>query len=287
MIKTSIITDEISQDFEEAAQIASAFKLDALELRTLWDKAFHELDEDDIAQVQAICKQHSLPICAISSPFYKCGLTQPEIQQHLAILEQTIARAKQLNCKIIRGFSFWREGNFEEQLPFIAEAFALPAQMVQEAGMTLALELDPSVNACNGELLAKVVKEINHPAVTVLWDPGNDLYSPLPERPFPQGYQHVKSHISHVHIKDAVHKNGEAESVKIGTGSVDWPAQLEALVQNGYTGYASLEPHYRTNSVISESLMRNPGGAAFSQNGMDTGIECIIALQAMLGEITG
>lgn len=72
------------------------------------------------------------------------------------------------------------------------------------------------------------------------------------------------------------------ESVKIGFGQVDWNAQLAALKKDGYKGYISLETHYRKGTEISEELMRQPGGAAFSACGREASEECLEALQEML-----
>lgn len=281
-MKTAVITDEISQDLEQAAQVAVQFGLDGIELRSVWDKQLHEMTEKEIDRIQGICEKYNLEVCAIASPFFKCNLNRDEINAQMRILEKTICWAKKLKCRMIRGFSFWQTGDFEAMLPQIAEAFKEPAQMLQEADMVLALELDPSVYTCNGQRVARLVEAVNHSCIKVLWDAGNDIYSPILERPFPEGYHYVRSHIAHVHIKDAV-KNGDVvECVKIGTGQVGWMAQLAALKADGYKGYISLETHYRKGAEISEELMRKPGGAAFSVGGREASEECLEALQEIL-----
>ena len=284
-MKTAVITDEISQNLEEAAQVASYFGLDAVELRSVWDKQPHEMSENDIESIRHICKKYRLEVCAISSPFFKCKFSRDEIDAQMVILEKTIRLAKKLNCRIIRGFSFWREGDFEMMLPRIAEAFKAPAKMLQEADMELALELDPSVYACNGERIARLVEAIDHPCIKVLWDAGNDIYAPVPERPYPEGYQYVRPHIAHVHLKDAVKNGDSVESVKVGTGQVGWEEQLAALKEDGYSGYISLETHYRKGSRISEDLMRQPGGTDFSVCGREASEECLGALQEILKKL--
>lgn len=286
-MKTAVITDEISQDLEEAAFVASCFGLDALELRSVWNRQPHELSDAEIENIRSICEKYGLDVCAISSPFFKCAFDEKEIALQIRILEKTIRLAKKLGCRIIRGFSFWQEGDYDHMLPQIAEAFRTPGQMLQEAGVALALELDPSVYACNGQRLARLVEEIGHPHIRALWDAGNDIYSPVPERPFPDGYRYVKPYIVHVHLKDAVKHGDLVESVKLGTGEVNWEAQLAALEQDGYEGYVSLETHYRKGARISEELMRLPGGASFSLCGREASEECLEALQGFLAKQAG
>jgi L-ribulose-5-phosphate 3-epimerase len=59
--------------------------------------------------------------------------------------------------------------------------------------------------------------------------------------PFPGGYSHVRGRVSHVHLKDV---DDEGNWTKVGTGTIDYPAQLRALAEDGYAGALSLETHY-------------------------------------------
>lgn len=282
-MKMAVITDEISQDLDEVIQVIAPFNVNAIELRSVWDKQVHQLTNEEVQKIEDICKKNNIEVCAISSPFFKCNLNEIEIEQQIVLLERVIEVAKKLKCKIIRGFSFWQEKDFEAMLPYIVNAFEIPIQMMKEADMQLALELDPSVYTCNGQRLAQLVEQINSPYVSILWDPGNDIYSEIPEVPFPDGYNYVKPRICHVHIKDAINNDGNIESVKIGTGEVNWIGQLKALKEDGYTGYISLETHYRKGAVISEDLMKRPGGSAFSEGAIEASSECLEALEEMLG----
>lgn len=282
-MKTSVITDEISQNLEEAAEVAAAFGLNAIELRSVWNHQPHELDPGQIRRIRQICEEKGLKVCAISSPFFKCSLVPQEIECQLDILGKTIQVAQALDCRLIRGFSFWQQGDFEQRLPEIVAAFRRPAEMLRAAGMKMALEPDPSVFACNGNRLGRLIRMIDDPCIGALWDAGNDVYSPIPEIPFPDGYDFVKPYILHVHLKDAIlGENGKAESVKIGTGLVNWPRQLAALKQDGYDGYLSLETHYRKGGHITDELLRLPGGEAFSLHGREASVECIQALQEIM-----
>lgn len=281
-MKTSVITDEISQDLEEAIQVAECFHLNAIELRTVWDRQPHELTEEQISKIKSLVEQHHLGVCAIASPFYKCALCQKEISQHLEILRKTIWVAKRLDCKIIRGFSFWAEGDFDAALGRIVRAFDAPIQMLQEADRILAIEPDPSVYACNGARTAQLVHAIGNPNVQILWDAGNDVYSPEYERPFPDGYRKVQGNVVHVHLKDAVVSDGKAQCVALGRGIVNWPEQLKALKHDGFDGYISLETHYRKDAQLGEGLMRLPGGSAFSFGAREASEECLGVLNRML-----
>ncbi len=113
----------------------------------------------------------------------------------------------------------------------------------------------------NGRQLARLVDAIGSPAVRALWDPGNDLYAPLPERPYPEGYEAIRGWIAHVHLKDARLLNGQAEGCCFGEGEMDWEGQLRALKRDGYQGWLVMETHYRLAAVLSftTSLMPTTG----------------------------
>ena len=52
MFKRGVITDEISQQFEEAVELAVRYKLDSVEIRSVWEKVPHELDKEDIKKLK-------------------------------------------------------------------------------------------------------------------------------------------------------------------------------------------------------------------------------------------
>lgn len=284
-MKISVITDEISQDLQIAVEVAKQYQLDAIELRSVWDKQTHELTEDELQRIRCICRDQNMKICAIASPFFKCEFTDADIADQLILLKKIIEVSEKLDCRIIRGFSFWGSNDFDAILPRLAKAYEEPVRMLWEADRILVLEPDPSVYACNGERVARLVREIGSPWVQILWDAGNDLYSPEYEQPYPEGYRLVRRNIAHVHLKDVVIRNGNAQCVELGKGAVNWPEQLRMLKQDGYDGYMSLETHYRKGVEIPEGLMRMPGGNAFSQGARQASEECLSALKKMMQAI--
>lgn len=284
-MKISVITDEISQDLQEAAEVARSYQLDAIELRSVWDKQPHELTAEELEKIRGICKNQNMKICAIASPFFKCEFTEAEIEKQLELLKKTIQVSRELGCRMIRGFSFWGDEDFDTILPQLAKAYEEPIRMLQAADMILVLEPDPSVYACNGERVARLVRQIGSPQVRILWDAGNDFYSPEYELPVPDGYRLVRWNIAHIHLKDVVIRDGCPQCVELGKGIVNWPEQLRMLKRDGYGGYMSLETHYRTDAQLSEALLRLPGGTAFSQGARQASEDCLRALRKMLQAI--
>ena len=98
-------------------------------------------------------------------------------------------------------------------------------------------------------------------------------------------YEAVRPFARHIHVQDAVNKNGEGVGVALGDGWVDFEGQFRALAADGYTGWVTLEPHFRLDGHIDEELLKRPGGAAFSEGGYLPSKISMERLSAMLEKL--
>lgn len=268
LFKTSVITDEISQDFEVACQLASSQGLSAVEVRSVYDTAPEELSDKQIEKITGIAANYGLGISALCSSVLKCKQGEENDLQ----LNKAVSVAKKLGCKVLRAFTYFADGNYDEGK--LVKKLQQYADILSRDGLVLALENEPSVNASSGEKVRNLVEKVNRKNVGALWDPGNNLYGEK-EKPL-DGYQKVKQDVVHVHLKDAVQKDGKAQGVALGAGELDLVAQLKQLVKDNYQGYVTVETHYKKNSAISDDLLLRPFGSAFSEGGYESTEECIV-----------
>ncbi len=278
MFKRSIISDEASQDLERAATLAKDMGLQGVEIRSVWDKGPHLLDDADTDRIKRICEDKGLEVCAISAPFFKCHLDNPEeYDQHIEILRKAIRLGKRLGTNIVRGFAFWRKPEgIDVYWDQIMEKFKVPVDIVESEGAILALENEPSCFCNNAKTVRRMVDAIGSKSVLPLWDPGNDIYDFENEVPYPDGYNQVKDRLVHMHIKDSKRdETGKAGPAKLGFGEVDMVGWLAAVLRDGYDGWMSLETHYRVQGQLSEQLLNLPSGSSFSAGGEIASIECI------------
>lgn len=281
MFRLSVITDEISQDLDTVLAFAGQHGLSGIELRSLWEKGPFALEKEDITHVREGTSAAGLSVCCIAAPFFKCGIGDDRaVAEHLEGLRRCCAWAHMLGAELIRGFSFWKEG--EPDFARIAERYAPAVRILEEEGMTLVLEPDPAVNTPNGASLARLLREIGSGRVQALWDPGNILFDDAGEVPYPDGYEAVRPWLRHVHLKDAKREGGVPAAVPPGTGMVDLKGQFQRLAADGYDGWVSLEPHYRLNRTLDEATLRLPGGSAISEGGLEAGIDSITRFQSLL-----
>lgn len=284
MFKRGVITDEISQDFKTAAGLAGKYGLDGVEIRSVWEKGPHELDEKDIREIKTILDGTGLEVCGISSPFFKCDLDNPEeIMMHFEILKRSIHLAQSLGTSIVRGFTFWNKGDFDAVFDRILSMFEVPLKLIEREKITLALESEENVYTTTARKTRRVIEGLGSPNVKALWDPGNDVFGSEREIPYPDGYEIIKPYMVHMHLKDARRMpDGKVAAVPVGEGDVDFRAHFERLVKDGYNGYVVLETHYRPKHDLSENLLALPKGSAFSHLGYEATEECLINWEKLL-----
>ena len=70
--RISVISDEITQDFGRACEIASReFGMDWIELRGMWGKNLLKLDSKEVQEAQRLLEKYKLRVTDIASPLFK------------------------------------------------------------------------------------------------------------------------------------------------------------------------------------------------------------------------
>lgn len=282
-MKLGVITDEVTQDLIKAVEFACRHSLDGIELRSIDNMNIDEIPIYKLKEMNKVIKGSGLEVCNISSSFFKCSLdSKSEYVENIEKLKKLGERAHILDCSSIRGFAFFQNGSFEERFEDIVENFKEAIGILENEKIKLLLEADPSVFTTNCEKLARLLNRLNNKYIRAIYDPGNDVYDPDFEKPFPEGFNYIRDYIEHVHVKDAVLINGKPKSVKVGTGWIPYKDIFESLQNKGYDGYVVLETHYRPNSEIPEELLKRPKGTLFSLNGDIASEESIIELKKII-----
>jgi sugar phosphate isomerase/epimerase len=173
------------------------------------------------------------------------------------IIENCVELAHELDCNIIRGFTFWRKGKLDDRVDDILKKFKEPLKIIEEGDVILAIENEPSTFVINEEELDKFLRKMNYEKVKVLWDPGNDILDPYGGKAYPDGYEQVMDKVVHVHVKDGVQReSGEHKFVVFGEGDINYHDPLKALREDGYSGYLSLETYWsvKGSKVMGEGI---------------------------------
>lgn len=285
MFRLAFITDEVTQSFAHAVEFAKQYGLQGLELRTVDNTPIDQISAETLKQWKQTLDDAGLCVPSLASSFFKCELSADCIDAEMEKLQRLCDAADILGCPFIRGFSFLARADVPFDAAALAPYFQQAADLLQRRGKTLLLEADPGVNTCNHARLAQLLQQVDRPEIGAIFDPGNSLYDPLGEVPFPDAYEKIRPFAKHVHIKDAVRTPDAAECVRVGDGQVGYRELLCRLKADGYSGFLSLETHYRKHAHLNEEQLLHPGGADFSDGGEAASAESILALKQLLQEV--
>jgi len=274
--KLSVITDEISQDFGHAVEIAAQeFGLKYVEIRTLWKKNVVSLDEKELAETRRLLDKYQLQVTDVASPLFKLewpGAPKSKYAegaqyqadftfgQQDEVLERAAAAGRKLGTNRVRCFDFWR---LDDQKPYrdaMDERLRTAATKAGKRGVVLLLENEFACNTATGVEAARTIQAVQAPNFLLNWDPGNAAYRG--EVAYPEGYAPIpKARIGHVHLKDVQRKaDGSYEWAAMGRGLIDYAGQFRALLKDGYSGTMSLETHWKGGGSPEESSRQSMEG---------------------------
>ena len=259
MFKLGTITDGISRDFEYALDTMVETGLEYVELQYLWEKQVGDLTDADIERVKGLIEERNLKVSCISHHNLSAlpvdtAVDAPAYRGHIATLQRCIDVAQALGTNLVRIFSFRKEMVLFGAEPVISEGawttllnrLEEPLRIADAAGVTLVIETAISGNVTSAHLARKLIDELDAPHLKVLWDPCSSLY--CTEIPYPNGYEIIREHIAHVHLKDGVVNLPAAtfDFCAMRQGQMDsyYNDIVNALKRDGYDGAISLESVY-------------------------------------------
>jgi L-ribulose-5-phosphate 3-epimerase len=156
----------------------------------------------------------------------------------------------------------WRPGDRDHAAHWsrLVAALATLAPEASDAGVRLCVENHFGTMTQSAAQTARLVREVNHPAVRVLYDQANLMFTH--DEPYEEALRIQGDLVGHVHVKDLVFTDPDApfqasetarvaaseravRSRVVGDGVVPWGGILSALSALGYDDVLTLEYEYR------------------------------------------
>ncbi|MGH9439063.1 MAG: sugar phosphate isomerase/epimerase family protein [Terriglobia bacterium] len=258
--RLGIITDEISDDLDQALNFIANYSLPGCELRDMWGKNIMNSSQADLARARHLVQDYNLQVSDIGSPIFKYNLPQMPVRPEKQgqgfgaaftekdsdkLLLKSFDLAHYFNTKKVRVFSYWRVQDPDKAYPYVRDRLAKAAELAGKNGILLVLENEFECNVGTGKELGRILRDINSPHLRGNWDPGNAVM--LHEVAYPDGYKAVAGWFEHMHVKDVKHNpsTGRLSWAPVGGGFMDWKGQIKAVLDRPYRGTMSLETHYR------------------------------------------
>jgi sugar phosphate isomerase/epimerase len=269
-MKLAVIGDEVSQDPALVADTAVQLGFAGIEVRSLEDTPPHLLTDEQVTRVRTGLADRGLAVAGFAPPIFKGALprTDEELAAAADVVVRSIDRAMLLGAPHIRIFTFFRDGDPD---PVLAARTAATLLAGMEVPIGLVVETEGRTNTPTMRHVLAFLDELGREDVGVLWDPANCVFGGW-EHPFPGGYLLGRERIRHVHVKDP---DGTRGYVRLGDGDLDWTAILARLAEDGYSGFVSLETHWRHGRVLTAAHRERPWGESFSSGGYAASVECM------------
>lgn len=252
--------DEIDPDPAVQVAVLQALGASHIEVRSAWGTNVVDLDDDRLGALAALLTREGMAVSAVASPIGKVDVAL-DAELEVARLRRIIRVAHTLNTPNIRVFSFFRAAGVpvESIRDGVMTRMRLLADLAEKEGVVLLHENEKDIYGDTPERVLDLVETVGSPALRLAWDNAN--FVQVGVKPFTDGYAMLRPYLDYLQVKDAVATTGAV--VPAGQGDGELRETLTALRDDGYTGYASLEPHLAS----AHELGGFSGPAAFGEAG--------------------
>ena len=234
----------------------------------------------EIRKVRQLQNEFGMDVSSLGSPIGKVKLLDvddgtknayvPMKKYSTGDVQKACEMAHAFETKLIRGFSFYppRGSDPKDHLPQAVDRLGQIAEMCHRIDLTFGMEVEANLVGGNGYLLAEIHRQVNHPAMVLVFDAANILVQGYgPAEVFAQylamkpglGWMHIKDYRSPQPMAQGGHVNEDAlrnfVPADFGDGAHEailrdfartLPALEKKLGRRGIPGvFLDLEPHLK------------------------------------------
>jgi sugar phosphate isomerase/epimerase len=172
------------------------------------------LTKTEISKVRHLQGEYGLNVSSIGSPVGKVklldkkdGTKNPYVpfKKYLAKDVAKVCRlAHAFETKLIRGFSFYHPKGSDptDHISQTVDQLGAIAETCHRSDLTFGLEVEANLVGQNGHILAEIYKQVNHPAMMLIFDAANILTQGYTSAELFEQYQAMKAGMGWMHIKD-------------------------------------------------------------------------------------
>ncbi len=232
--------DEISPEPAEQLATLAAESISHLELRSAWSVNVADFTDAQVASFTAALDGAGVSVSAIGSPIGKIDVRDP-FPPELDRMRRIADIAAAVGTGLVRVFSFFIPAGEppERYRTRVIDQMAALTAIAAERGLVLAHENEKQIYGDRPERCADIIASVGSPALRATFDAANFVQCGV--RPQAEAYGLLRPYLEYVQIKDAIAATGEVVPAGEGDGQVR--DTLEALIESGFDGYLSLEPH--------------------------------------------
>lgn len=239
--------DEIDADPVVQLAVLQALGARHVEVRSAWHTNVVDLAADQLDRLAALVAERGMAVSAVASPVGKVSVVEDPAGE-LGRLGRAIAAAHRLGARYVRLFSFYRPPDTppEEVRDAVLHRMRGFATLAEREDVVLVHENEKHIYGDIPRRVLDIVESVGSPALRVAWDNAN--FVQVGVRPYTDGYALLRPHLEYLQVKDAIAATGVV--VPAGRGDGELLETLTALRDDGYAGFASLEPHLAEQSSL-------------------------------------
>lgn len=193
---------------------------------------------------------NGIKFSSIGSPIGKVGLKdETGFEKQKNQLKELIKIAQLMDCKYIRIFSFFvdSKGDFAEYKPIVFKKLKEFIDIAEDSGVVLLHENEKGIYGAKADKCLEIAKEFYGKNFALAFDSSN--FVQCDDRPL-EAYKLLKEYVKYIHVKDCSKYKVE---VPLGMGEGDYKEIFTDLVEQGFEGFATMEPH-----TLKYALLKKP-----------------------------
>jgi len=264
--------DEAAADIDGQIRATQQLGWTHIEARNVSGANLHDLSDADFDAVCEKLDAAGVKINCFGSTIANWGKNIDEpFDTSLAEAKRAIPRMQTLGAELVRIMSFavLKGRPADDQME--AERFRRVRELVAmfaDAGLTAVHENCMNYGGMGWTYTLKLIDNV--PGLKLVFDTGNPVGSddrtkpePCPKQSSWDFYSHVKQHVAYVHIKDGIYDaaQGKVTCTYPGEGTGDVKRIVKDLLDNGYDGGISMEPHIA--AVFHDASVQSPEQVKF------------------------
>jgi sugar phosphate isomerase/epimerase len=172
------------------------------------------LSVSEIQKVRHLQNEYGLNVSSIGSPIGKVKLLDVEdgskntyvpFNKYLAVdVKKACELAHAFETKLIRGFSFYHPQGSDprEHLAQAVDQLGQITEACHRSDLTFGVEVEANLVGGNGHLLAEIHRQVNHPAMVLVFDAANLIVQGYSRSEVFEQYLAMKPGLGWMHVKD-------------------------------------------------------------------------------------
>lgn len=260
-----------------------------------------QLTKSEITTIRHLEDEYGLNVASLGSPIGKVKLldvddgTKNRYVPFKKYLQEEVKKACELahafETKLIRGFSFYHPRGTDpaSHLPQVIEQLGQIAETCHRSDLIFGLEIEANLVGQSGPILAEIHRQVDHPAMVLIFDAGNIVTQGCNAGEVFQQYQAMKPGLGWMHIKDYRHPSPMKRTTHVDEEALkhfvpadigdsgheailrdfrEWIPKLEKkLKKRGVPGvFLDLEPHVKGGGQFGG--FSGPDGMAIALRGL-------------------